>query len=221
METRITPQEVHSIIKKFTIGDGHNIVVDTEKSHGSWIVDALTGKEYLDCYSQFASQPIGWNHPKLINELNRFTPALTCKIANSDLYTIELAEFIQDFSEIASDFSHFFFIDGGALAVENALKTAFDYKAQKMGLSDIANVDYFDVIHLEQSFHGRSGYTLSLTNTIPNKVALFPKFQWTRIKNPKIKFPIGRSETTNLSFFAKRNHIRNYAKMLITPHFTS
>jgi len=40
-------------------------------------------------------------------------------------------------------------------------------------------------------FHGRSGYTLSLTNTAdPRKYEYFPKFNWPRITNPKCKFPL-------------------------------
>jgi L-lysine 6-transaminase len=179
------PSEIHSTIKKHTIGDGHSIVIDTVNSTGSWIVDALTGKQYLDCYSQFASQPVGWNHVVLKESFARFLPTLGCKVANSDLYTSEFAEFVSDFQGIAEDFQHFFFIDGGTMGVENAIKTAFDYKAQKMGLGDDAEVD-FDVIHLKEAFHGRSGYCLSLTNTDPNKTKWFPKFPWTRITNPKM-----------------------------------
>jgi L-lysine 6-transaminase len=40
------------------------------------------------------------------------------------------------------------------------------------------------VLHLRGAFHGRSGYTMSLTNTDPNKVARFPKFDWPRIDAP-------------------------------------
>jgi L-lysine 6-transaminase len=182
----IPPSQVHAVLKKYTIGDGHGIVVDTDKSKGSWIVDAVTGRQYLDCYSQFASQPVGWNHPSLKFYLPHFIPALGAKLANSDLYTTELAEFVDSFSKVAPDFSHFFFIEGGTLGVENALKAAFDWKAQKLGLADDACVNHFDVIHLKEAFHGRSGYTMSLTNTDPNKIKWFPKFDWTRITNPKI-----------------------------------
>src|SRR5690606_2582186 len=46
------------------------------------------------------------------------------------------------------------------------------------------------VIHFRQAFHGRSGYTMSLTNTDPTKIAYFPKFDWPRILNPKLRFPL-------------------------------
>lgn len=36
-----------------------------EKSRGMYLHDARTGKDYLDCFSMFASWPVGHNHPKL------------------------------------------------------------------------------------------------------------------------------------------------------------
>src|SRR6202035_816970 len=46
------------------------------------------------------------------------------------------------------------------------------------------------VLHFANAFHGRPGYTLSLTNTAdPRKTQYFPKFDWPRIDNPKIEFP--------------------------------
>jgi L-lysine 6-transaminase len=88
-------------------------------------------------------------------------------------------------------FSHLFFISGGALAVENGLKTAFDWKIRKnleKGLDDKLGKQ---VIHFKEAFHGRTGYTLSMTNTFNlNKIKYFTKFSWPRITNPKIKFPL-------------------------------
>src|SRR5690606_13284702 len=43
-------------------------------------------------------------------------------------------------------------------------------------------------LHLTKAFHGRSGYTLSLTNTDPVKTERFPKFDWPRIDVPAIHF---------------------------------
>ncbi|MCX6136709.1 MAG: aminotransferase class III-fold pyridoxal phosphate-dependent enzyme, partial [Ignavibacteriales bacterium] len=49
------------------------------------------------------------------------------------------------------------------------------------------------IIHFRKAFHGRTGYTLSLTNTDPNKTNYFPKFRWPRILNPAIKFPLNEA----------------------------
>jgi len=167
--------------------------IDVSKSKGVWAVDRK-GKEYLDCDSQYASQALGWNHPKLIAQKDRLVQAAIHKIVNSDMYTPEYLEFVTSFASIAKDFSHFFFIEGGTLGVENALKAAFDWKANILGIGE-PYTNKLDVIHLKQAFHGRSGYTLSLTNTVPDKTDLFPKFNWTRITNPALKFPAGVKET--------------------------
>ena len=68
------------------------------------------------------------------------------------------------------------------MAVENALKAAFDWKAKKLNYSHTVDINNLDVFHLKNAFHGRTGYTLSLTNTTPEKTALFPKFRWTTVE---------------------------------------
>jgi len=180
----IRNEDVHDVLRKHTIGDGLPIIVDPLRSCGSYVVDARTGKKYLDCMSMFASQPLGWNHPSFNDHLDRFRPLLSVKIALSDVYVREYAEFVEAFKEITPDFRYYFFIDTGTLGVENALKCAFDYRMKKMGWDRDAHANVLDVIHLEHAFHGRSGYTLSLTNTKPIKTWGYPKFRWTRLPNP-------------------------------------
>jgi len=189
----VPSREVFPILERNILVDGFHLVVDLERSHGSYLVDALEGKEYLDCYSYFASLPIGHNHPQLDDEEFRaaLLRAALSKPANSDVYTREFAAFVQTFREVAAppEFPHLFFIAGGALAVENALKAAFDWKRQK---NRAAGVDGGGdkVLHFHEAFHGRSGYTMSLTNTDPAKTRDFPQFDWPRVSNPKIRFPI-------------------------------
>jgi L-lysine 6-transaminase len=114
------------------------------------------------------------------------------KPSNSDAYTVEMAEFVETFARIAQPASmpYAFFVDGGALAVENALKTAFDWKVRKNFVKGYTEERGRQVIHFRHAFHGRSGYTLALTNTDPNKTNYYPKFKWPRIHNPAIRFPL-------------------------------
>ncbi|MCJ7735461.1 MAG: L-lysine 6-transaminase, partial [Anaerolineales bacterium] len=133
--------------------------------------------------------------------LEKLTLSAIHKPANSDIYTTLMAEFVQKFSQVVMPESmpHLFLVSGGALAVENALKTAFDWKVQKnlarMGKLADSKTEFIHglgskVIHFKEAFHGRSGYTLSLTNTSdPRKHKYFPKFDWPRIVNPKLSFP--------------------------------
>ena len=47
------------------------------------------------------------------------------------------------------------------------------------------------VIHFRECFHGRTGYTMSLTDSPdPRKTLYFPQFEWPRINNPKLHFPL-------------------------------
>ena len=100
--------------------------------------------------------------------------------------------FIKTFNKYAVPkyLSHAFIIDGGSLGVENALKTAFDWK-KRMNLKSDINKEGNKVIYFNQAFHGRSGYTLTLTNTSdPRKTMYYPKFDWFKVDNPYLSFPI-------------------------------
>lgn len=194
LPVRIAPGEVHSTIARYMLADGEHLVVDLQGSQGSRIRDAATGREYLDYYAYFASQPVGHNHPKLRTPefLERLSGVALYNPANSDVYTTYLAEFLETFARVARppDMPHLFLVAGGTLAVENGLKVAFDWKVRK-NLAAGQGEKGRQVIHFREAFHGRSGYTLSLTNTAdPRKHVYFPKFHWPRIINPKLHFPI-------------------------------
>ena len=196
--TNIHPKDVESIIGKHMLVDVLDFIIDLKKSEGVYIWDSKTNRKLLDFFTFVASVPLGLNHPKMT------TPEFKEKMAyvsinkptNSDVYCVEMAEFVDTFARIAMPdyLPHVFFIEGGALGVENALKAAFDWKMRKniakgvyKGVNDESKMK---VIHFRQSFHGRTGYTLSLTNTDPVKIDYFPKFDWPRIDNPAIKFPL-------------------------------
>ncbi len=193
---RLQPSQIHDTLSAHMLVDGFHIVPDLERSRGSYLVDERENRTYLDFFSNFASQALGWNHPGLYDPefCERLLLAARHKPANSDVYTRFFAEFVATFAALAvppSHRSHLFFIEGGALAVENALKAAFDWKIRKNLAKGLPENVGTKVIHFRQAFHGRSGYTLSLTNTAdPRKTAYFPKFDWPRITNPKIVFPL-------------------------------
>ena len=190
----IDAKQVHETLARHQLADGMPMVMDLEKSHGAWLHDAVSGQEYLDFFTCFASWPIGYNHPATQDAAFRAEIELVgCnKPASSDLYTTHMAEFVEAFATRVTPepFRHHFWVSGGALAVENALKTAFDWKAHKVGVDSVQDGNDLVILHFRQAFHGRSGYTLSITNTVTDKVALFPKFDWPRIHNPAIEFDL-------------------------------
>ncbi|MGE8290526.1 MAG: L-lysine 6-transaminase [Sphingobacterium sp.] len=188
---------VHERLSKHILADGFPLVMDMEKSHGSYVVDE-NGDEYLDMFSMFASMAVGYNHPHLVKHHEFLGKMAVNKPAISDIYPKEFADFVDTFDRVAipKELPYAFFISGGALAVENALKAAFDWKT-RLNFAQGIQKEASQVIHFKQAFHGRSGYTLSLTNTQdPRKYMYFPKFNWPRIVNPKLTYPL---TTENIS----------------------
>jgi L-lysine 6-transaminase len=192
--TPITAADVHARLAAHILADGFDQVFDFEKSHGAWFHDARSGREYLDFLTFFASSPIGYNHPQMRDPrfLELLQRVALVKPALSDIYTVEYAWFVDVFARVAIPryFEHTFFIEGGALGIENALKTAFDWKVRRNKSKGLAGERGTQVIHFEKAFHGRTGYTLSLTNTDPVKTDHFPKFAWPRVKTPALRFPV-------------------------------
>ncbi|RPI69298.1 MAG: L-lysine 6-transaminase [Ignavibacteriae bacterium] len=181
-------------MRKVMLVDGFDHVIDMDKSHGAYFVEARTGKEYLDFFTCIASMPIGMNHPKMMDPafIDYLGRAAMNKPSNSDIYNTYQATFVKTFFELAvpDHFHYAFFIDGGALAVENALKVAMDWKVRRNFAKGYRTERGTQVMHFDGAFHGRSGYTMSLTNTDPTKTALFPKFEWPRISTPALTFPL-------------------------------
>ncbi len=189
----VTAEQVHGIIARYMLIEGFDVVVDFEKSHDIYLYDAKRDELFLDFVSFFATCPLGFNHPRMASREVReeLGKGAIHKPSNSDLYSREMVEFVRTFSRLARpDFmKHMFLIESGALAVENALKAAFDWKVRK-NLARGREEKGSKVIHFCEAFHGRSGYTLSLTNTTDSrKTQFFPKFDWPRVVNPKCSFP--------------------------------
>jgi L-lysine 6-transaminase len=188
-EPLLAPDQVHEVLARSILVDGLDFVLDLDRSAGSYLVDARDGRRYLDMFTFFASSALGMNHPALAfdDEFRaQLTDAAVNKPSNSDVYSVPMARFVETFARVLGDpaLPHLFFVDGGALAVENALKVAFDWKSRHNEARGIDPELGTRVLHLRGAFHGRSGYTLSLTNTKSATVARFPKFDWPRIDAP-------------------------------------
>ena len=189
---QLRPDQVHDVLRANLLADGMDLVLDLDASSGSVLVDARDGRRYLDMFTFFASSALGMNHPALAGDASfraELARAAVNKPSNSDVYSVPMARFVQTFARVLGDpaLPHLFFVDGGALAVENALKVAFDWKSRHNEAHGRDPEKGTRVLHLRGAFHGRSGYTLSLTNTDPNKVARFPKFDWPRIDSPYLR----------------------------------
>ena len=189
----VTPESTHGVLGQWILASGLPLVCDLNKSHASFLHDSKTGADFLDFFCFFASRPLGFNHPKLreaafVESLDR---AARIKPSNCDIYTLEYADFTQAFAEKALQglFRHVFFVEGGSPAVENAVKAAIDWKHRK-NMAAGRGEKGRQIVHFAQAFHGRTGYSLSLTDSHdPRKGQFYPKFSWPRITNPKMRFP--------------------------------
>lgn len=200
LENKLAARDVQGVLARHILADGYEIIFDLEKSSGGWAVDERDGKRYVDFFNGVSSMPLGFNYPRLMKpEVFEYLGRLAVnKPANSDAYTTPFAESVDTFMRLAAppNMKHVFFIEGGALAVENAIKAAMDWKVQKNFARGYTLKTHPDghgtkVMHLSECFHGRSGYTLSMTDSPdPNKTKWFPKFDWPRISTPKAAFPL-------------------------------
>lgn len=194
-QLHIAPDQITQTLQKHILADGFDLTYDIEKSNGAYIYDSKYNRELLDFFTCFASVPLGYNHPKMVKDeqfKHNLLLAALANPSNSDVYTQQYAEFVDTFSKIGipSYLPHAFFIAGGALAVENAIKVAMDWKVQKNFAKGYKEEKGFKVLHFEKAFHGRTGYTLSLTNTLPDKTKWYAKFDWPRVTVPQVKFPL-------------------------------
>src|SRR5881398_3950558 len=185
------------VLEKHVLMDGFKIVIDLEKSHGSYLYDAATGRRLIDLYGFFGSLTIGFNHPYFDEPTVKedLLRAAKFKIANSDVYSESYAEFVDTLSRVAgfAPLDRYLLIEGGALAIENTLKAAMDWKVRK-NMTAGRGERGTEILHFRHAFHGRSGYTMSLTNTDPRKTDLFAKFNWPRVSNPAIDFSLPQNE---------------------------
>jgi len=166
-----------------------DIELNLDKSHGSYVYDDRTQSEFLDFFSFFASNGLGYSHPAY--ETAEFTQDILryskIKVSSGRIYTKYFSDFIEQFHDFAGAgvFEKYFFIHGGALAVENALKVAFDWKAKRVPAS--VDPTTFQVIGFKGAFHGTSGYMLSITGLPAAKVVNFPKLDWPRFEAPLLR----------------------------------
>src|SRR5881227_1276808 len=193
----IAPSKVLETIEQHVLLDGFKVVVDLDKSRGSYLHNAVTNKRLIDLYGFFGSMPIGFNHPYFDQPAVRrdLLRSAKAKVANSDVYSSAYAEFVETFARVAGlrPLDKYLFIEGGAAAVENTLKAAMDWKVRKNMAAGYGERGT-EILHFRHAFHGRSGYTMSLTNTDPRKTDLFAKFDWPRVSCPHIDLLLPESE---------------------------
>jgi L-lysine 6-transaminase len=201
----VQPADVRDLLSRHLLTKGMMpLVLDMDASEGVRLRDENTGRSFIDLFGFYASSPLGMNHPKMTEDaafMERLQDAALNKVTNSDVMTGHMARFVDTFDRVGIPeyLPYAFFISGGALAVENALKAAFDWKVRKNYEKGYRREVGHQVLHLDHAFHGRTGYTMSLTNTDPKKTKHFPQFDWPRISTPAIQFPLDNDEVDRVA----------------------
>src|ERR1700704_5881309 len=209
-------------LEQHVLLDGFKIVIDLDKSRGSYLHNAFNDQRLIDLYGFFGSNPVGFNHPhferpEVKADLLR---GAKIKIANSDIYSAAYAEFVETFVRVASlpPLERYLFIEGGALAIENTLKAAMDWKVRK-NLAAGRGERGTEIIHFERAFHGRTGYTMSLTNTDPRKTDYFAKFSWPRITAPILDFALPPNQRARAALEKEKQAEKEIEKVLAQKRF--
>ena len=123
------------------------------KGEGAYVWDA-EGKKYLDFLSGIAVNGLGHCHPRVVEAIRNQAETL---LHISNLYYIQpqakLAKILVENGEL----DQCFFCNSGAEANEAAIKIARKF------VKDSGRPDAFEIITMEQSFHGRTIATITAT----------------------------------------------------------
>jgi len=156
-----------------------DITIDFNKSYGSYLFDRKTNHAFLDLFSMFSSLPLGYNHPIFDESFDqKIRPISHLRMSNNLFHSQELIDFERKFQEI-SFHDNLHLCSTGALAVETALKCAFEYAKKPNSL----------VVGLKNSFHGINSWgfiTDSGIASVNERVKFYPKNNWKNIEINKI-----------------------------------
>src|SRR5438093_12496416 len=64
-QKQIAPSKVLETIEQHVLLDGFKVVVDLDKSRGSYLYNAVDDRRLMDLYVFFGSMPVGFYHPLL------------------------------------------------------------------------------------------------------------------------------------------------------------
>lgn len=138
--------------KKYLIETYARSPVILERGRGCWVWDT-SGKKYLDLVSGLGVNALGYGHPRILKAL-REQAAKAIHVSN--LYYHPYQGVLA--SELAkiTGMDRAFFCNSGTEAVEGAIKLARVYGGSR-------GKDKFEVVALDNSFHGRTIGALSAT----------------------------------------------------------
>ncbi len=168
--------------------------------HGPYCED-LDGNVFLDMACQIAANPLGYNHPGMLEVVRNYGKRFPVKFAGQDFAVAEHLGLIEDLTGISpKPLDTAFLINSGAEAVENAMKICMRKRpGTKFGIS------------MQSGWHGRTLGALSLTNS--NKVH---KKGYMRL--PMLRLPYDESAGEELERVLRSEAAADEVGFLIIEH---
>lgn len=149
----MTTAEIKSLATEYIINTYGDRSLAFVKGEGPYLWDA-DGNKYLDFLGGLAVNGLGHGHPKVVEAIREQAGNV---LHTSNLYYIqpqaELAKMLID----NSDMDQCFFCNSGAEANEAAIKIARKYA------KDNGKTDAYEIITMDNSFHGRTMATITAT----------------------------------------------------------
>jgi len=138
--------------KQYLLQNYSRLPVVLQRGKGCYVYDT-SGKRYLDLVAGIGVNSLGYAHPRLTKVIREQAGRL---IHSSNLYYHEYGGPLAERISRASGLPRVFFCNSGAEANETALKMA---KTHGRAISP----DKFEIVALDNSFHGRTIGALSVT----------------------------------------------------------
>ena len=153
--SEIGAQEVIDLERQYLLQNYARYPLVLDRGDGPWLWD-VDGRRYLDFISGIGVNALGHNHPR-ITEVIREQAGLLIHTSNLyyHRYQGQLARKLADISGLRRSF----FCNSGTEAMEAALKMIHSHGRG----SGHVNTQKFEIIALENSFHGRTMGSLSIT----------------------------------------------------------
>jgi acetylornithine/N-succinyldiaminopimelate aminotransferase len=149
-------EQIAELEKRVLIPTYDRLPVLAVRGEGCYLFDDR-GKKYLDCLGGLAVNALGYAHPEILAVLRE--EAETLLHVSNLLYHRYQAPLAEKLTRLAG-LDRAFFANSGTEAIEGALKLARTYARQKHPSDPF---ERFEILALENSFHGRTFGALAAT----------------------------------------------------------